>query len=458
MEPTVMTVNASLRNPYHSTTVATREGVILCSQGPHQGLQVPLSSDLLHIGRDGWCDIPLPSDKKVSRHHCELRITDDGIRIRDLNSSNGTHVDGTRVYDAPLLPDSTFQVGQSVFCFQWKRETKTIQVDYHDVSGLLVGKSSSMLKIFSMLSRLGPSDTAVLLQGETGTGKTSIARALHQASNRKGEPFIHVNCGALSPSLIESELFGYEKGAFTGAHAQHKGYFERANGGTLFLDEIGELPLELQPKLLDVLERQRIRRLGSEKEVQVDFRLVTATHRDLQQASRSKEFREDLYYRVAVTSLTVPALRERREDIPLLAEYILSQLQPTQAITLNPSATQLLQGLLWPGNVRQLRNILESTLVFLEGTDVEAEDLVIPDHLMPEGPLPQQSMAHSQGKMDGSIPSLGTLQDLLGVEEKRIIEAILDEYEWDIPKVYSRLGISRSGLYHRMKKHNIKRD
>lgn len=458
MEPTVMTENGSLRNPYHSTTVSTRDGVIVCEQGPHQGLEVPLSSELLHIGRDEWCDISLPLDKKVSRHHGELKVTDDGISLRDLSSSNGTFVDNTRVFDAPLLPDSTFQVGQSQFRIRWKGENKTIKVDYHDGSGFLVGKSPAMRKIFSMLSRLGPSDTGVLLQGETGTGKTSIARALHQVSHRSGQPFVHVNCGALSPNLIESELFGYEKGAFTGAQNQHRGYFEQAHGGTLFLDEIGELPLDLQPKLLDVIERQRLRRLGAEKEIQVDFRLVTATHRNLRQAAQAKEFREDLYYRIAVTSLTVPALRERNEDIPLLAEHILSQIRPTENYTLTPAAEQKMQSMLWPGNVRQMRNILESSLIFLEGLVLDADDLVIPDYLLPDESTRSSTEATSHSGGMSATSTSGTLQDLLGQEEKRIIEALLEELDWDIPAVYERLDISRSGLYHRMKKHNIKRN
>lgn len=461
-EPTLMTSQGGGWNPYQSTTVSIEDGTLVCTHGPHQGLRIELQQELLQVGRDDWCHISLSSDPRVSRHHCELRLTEKGIHVRDLESRNGTAINGIRVYEAMFVPGTQLQIGDCVFALESGGQARNLQIDYHDKSGLLVGKSAAMRKIFSLLERVGPSMSRVLLRGETGTGKTTVARALHEHSARMNEPFVHVNCGALSPSLVEAELFGYEKGAFTGAGSRHKGYFEQANGGTLFLDEIGELPIELQPKLLDVIERQVVRRLGGESETPIDIRLVTATHRDLREAVREKRFRQDLYYRIAVCELQVPPLRERREDIGLLVDYMFAQSQTGQTYVLTEAAIRKLQSLLWPGNVRQLHNVIETTMLFADQATIDADDLVLSDDLEPYASVDAVSEQAPVGHVpaasfhSGALPD-GSLRDLLAVEEKRILLTLLEGHAWDVEQVHQRLDISRSGLYHRMKKHGIKR-
>lgn len=457
---TLLTMVGKSWNPYKSVELDITEGALVCVEGPHEGLEVPLDSELLHAGRMDWNHIVLPLDSRVSGLHCELRISSEGIIVRDMGSSNGTFIDGTRIFEAPLLPDSRLQMGHCTFVYQPKASSRKLQIEFHDHSGQLVGRSRLMRKIFSMINRVAPSTASVLLKGETGTGKTSIARAIHESSQRVGMPFVVVNCGALSPSLVESELFGYEKGAFTGAQSSHKGVLEQADGGTLFLDEIGELPLDLQPKLLDVFERQAFRRLGGEKEIQVDIRLVTATHRNLLEAVKAKTFREDLYYRLAVCELKVPALRERVEDIPLLIEYTLAQLYPKESFSFTERALERLQSLLWPGNVRQLRNVVETTLLFSDRPVVDADDLVLPEHLeqyVPEVEAPSHSVGHGEpSAASPPVASTGTLKERVAQEEARILRAVLEEHRWDIDAVYQSLDISRSSLYHKMKKYDIK--
>jgi DNA-binding NtrC family response regulator len=454
---TWMTEGNLARNPFHSTTLSIKDFTLECVAGPHQGMSLLLEQELLHIGRASWCEIPLTEDKRISRHHCELRVTSEGLHVRDLESRNGTFLGGLRVFEALLIPGITLQVGSSHFQLKESQSRRQIKVNYHDNSGRLVGCSPEMRKIFTILNRLGPADAPVLLLGETGTGKTSIAAALHEQSKRADKPFVTVNCGSLPSGLIESSLFGYEKGAFTGANQQHLGFFEQANGGTLFLDEIGELPLELQPKLLDVLERKKVRRLGGMQEIPVDFRLVSATHRNLSLGIEQKTFREDLYYRLAVMELEVPSLRQRMEDIPFLAEHILSSLQPNRALELDDSAIQLLQSLEWSGNVRELRNTLERSLLFLDGDVLTAEEIVLPRTATAAktAATPEKSEAGAQGV--GDILDGRTLSERLDAQESQILKATLEALNWDIPKAVQQLGVSRSALYNRLKKYGIER-
>lgn len=291
-----------------SKRIKTEDATLLVIDGPHKGHTLHLEEEIVLIGRGNWCDLVLAKDRQISKEHAELRITEEGIVLRDLNSRNGVFLNQIRVLEA-FLPDSAvIQVGESTLQLQTQAIHKEITVPYHDKSQLLVGCSSKMRKIFSMMARLGPQDIPIVLTGETGTGKTSMARAIHEQSARHKGPFVIVNCGALSPSLIEGLFFGYEKGAFTGAAQKHRGFFEQADGGTLFLDELGELPLELQPKLLDVLERGKVRRLGGEREQTVNFRLISSTHRDLGTEVESGHFRRDLFYRVAVSEIHIPPL------------------------------------------------------------------------------------------------------------------------------------------------------
>ena len=302
----------------------------------------------------------------------------------------------------------------------------------------IVGKSDAMQEIFDLISRVAPTDSTVLITGESGTGKELIAQAIHGNSQRCYMPFIAVSCGALPESLLESELFGYEKGAFTGAEHTKKGRFEMADKGTLFLDEIGDISLKTQVDLLRVLQEKTIHHLGGETFIKVDVRILAATNRELQKAIKENRFREDLYYRLNVISIHVPPLRERKEDIPLLVEtfirkYCLEMNKEYMKIT--PSALKLLMEYDWPGNVRELENVIERALVIAKGKDIVSDDLpfsrkdIKPEHF-----------PRSLKKM-----------------ERMHIEMVLEETDWNISRAARELDIDRQTLYNKIEKYEIKK-
>lgn len=457
-EQTLTSKYPTAQNPFHSNSLSIQTFVIEVVEGPHKGESLSLDKEVVLIGRAEWCDLQLLNDRWLSKHHCELHISSDEIRVKDLGSRNGIYLDELRVYDACFLPQTRLRVGESVLALNSSSEEKVLRIPYHDDSCRLVGQSSKMRNIFSYMERLGKQDVSTLLLGETGTGKTSIAQAIHEQSRRKDGPFVVVNCGALPASLIEASLFGYEKGAFTGAHQSHRGYFEQAHGGTLFLDEIGELPLHLQPLLLDVLERQQVRPLGSERMVDVDFRLLCATHRNLRGAIEQKLFREDLYYRLATIELEVPALRERIEDLPLLIQMFLCELAPERRITLDVDALEKLKDYLWPGNIRQLRNTIERALTFLEDDVIRVDDLYL--HPVEETslytlPPSSQSSKQAQELVDTLTDETAPLKDLMEKVERLILQQTLQACDWKVPPAAEKLQISKVWLYNRIKKYDL---
>lgn len=443
--------------------IQVHKSSILVTSGPHKGTEIPIKQDMVFIGRDPWSDLALPNDPLISNSHCELRIDEQGVRIRDLQSRNGVYLDGHQVFDAFWSPKSPLTLGTTQLKLKVDDKKQNLDLSFIDPTGELVGRSAPMRKIFTLLARLGKRDVSVLFTGDTGTGKTSFAHALHQQSNRQKGPFISVNCGALPPSLIESALFGHEKGAFTGAHQAQAGYFEQANGGTIFLDEIGELPLSMQPKLLAILETQTVQRLGSPKTIPTNFRLVAATHRNLLKEVEAGTFREDLYYRLSAVPLHVPSLRDRPEDIPLLIEKLLQDLAPDEAIQFTPAALQKLKSHPWPGNIRQLRNTLEQALVFMDSPTIEADEIDLPEAtgqptraVNPEASIELSESANNltvRLDLDSERSLRGTLE---GVEKQLLLRA-LEQKAWDVTNAASHLGISVPWLYRRMKKFEIKR-
>lgn len=446
--------------------MVVNDTTLYVDEGPHAGETLRLSNEIIHIGRAEWCDLQLSKDMRVSSLHCELHQEPDGIRLVDRNSLNGVMVVGCRVYNAMLPYNLPFRVGDSVLRLQSNSTKTNIQINNQDSSGQLVGQSPRMRQLFAVLSRLGRSEVPVLFLGETGTGKSSIALALHQQSSRSQGPFVTVNCGALATNLIESELFGHEKGAFTGADQAHPGFFEQADGGTLFLDEIGELPLEMQPKLLDILERKKVRRLGGTKERDVSFRLVTATHRNLRHQVEEGTFREDLYYRLAVMELTVPSLRERLEDLPMLAAHLLQQLSE-EPRKLSQEAVLRLKQHLWPGNVRELRNILERSLIWVDDEVIPVEALET--SIQPHTPAPKIPTTVStkeiapQSEVEATRPSYqdsfepGTMDDHIAQAEEWILRQTLEALHWNVSKAMRVLNVSRSFMYGRLNRYNIER-
>jgi DNA-binding NtrC family response regulator len=282
------------------------------------------------------------------------------------------------------------------------------------------------------------SSIPVLIQGETGTGKGVLARWLHESGSRADEAFVDLNCAGLSRELLESELFGHEKGAFTGAVAAKPGLMEMAHRGTLFLDEIGDVDIQVQPKLLKVMEELRFRRLGDVRDRQVDVRLVAATHRDLVRLVQEQKFREDLFYRINTLSLVVPPLRERDRDVVLLARTFVARISSElgrAGVRLSEGAENALLTRAWPGNIRQLRNVLEQAVLLSERTVLEAEDLG--DTSVP-GPPPSRARAS------------------LAEAERQHIEAMLREEKWSVPRAATTLGLSRSALYEKIRKHGIR--
>lgn len=316
------------------------------------------------------------------------------------------------------------------------------------VSREILGESEAIRKLLADVARVAPARTSVLITGETGTGKELVARALHRASPRADGPLVSVNCAAFAENLLESELFGHERGAFTGALERKRGLLEVADGGTLFLDEIGEFPLALQPKLLRVLQDRRFRRVGGTAEIESDVRVVAATHRDLKAMLGSGVFREDLYYRLNVVTLHVPPLRERREDIPLLCLNFLRRMASElgrPVTTIAQSTLDRLQGYVWPGNVRELQNVIERGVLYCAG------DTLIPEDLPESFPIPGLS-----GREEGNAPELGRpLPEVINELERQLIGRALVQARGVQAQAADLLGISRSNLQYKLKKYGM---
>jgi len=350
----------------HRDHLRVRQFTLVVVEGPDAGARFTSTGERAVVGTHDGVDLQL-TDRAVSRFHCELEIAPSHVVASDLYSRNGTQIDGVPVLRAPLRDGAIIALGTSKLAFRLATEHVEIPLTTSDRFGLLVGASPEIRAVMAQLARVAASDSTILLEGETGTGKELTAESVHRESARRAGPFLVIDCGALPPELIEAELFGHTRGAFTGAIAERAGVFEAAAGGTVLLDEIGELDPALQPKLLRVLERREIRRIGEATYRPVDVRVIAATHRDLRAEVNAQRFRADLYYRLAVVTVRLPALRERPADLALLVDAILGQLEmadhPLASTLRTPSFRDALARHAWPGNVRELRNYLERCLV-----------------------------------------------------------------------------------------------
>jgi DNA-binding NtrC family response regulator len=388
-------------------------------------------------GNDLRLDVPT-----VSRFHCEIRVDAEGARIVDLGSLNGTVVDGVQVKDALLRNGSLVRIGGATLRFQLADGGHRLPLSSATSFGGLFGASVPMRACFALMEKAAASDATVLLEGETGTGKGQAAEAIHQASARASAPFIVVDCGAIPANLLESELFGHEKGAFTGADAKRRGAFEEAAGGTIFLDEIGELPVDLQPKLLRVLENRQVRPLGTNVHRPVDVRIVAATNRDLRAEVNQGRFRSDLFFRLSIVRIVLPPLRERPDDLPFLVTELLGRLGADASIVSRFSEPDFIGGLsrsTWPGNVRELRNYLERCLVFEEPVPLDDAG---------SGPLRAAAPV-----VDARVPYAEARRQALETFERAYVRALLDAHGGKVALAARAAGIDRVYLYRLMRRH-----
>jgi two-component system response regulator GlrR len=426
-------------------TVNVRRCRLSVVAGVDAGKTIELALPNIQIGRTG-ADLNL-NDAKVSGLHCELKLQPEGYRLRDLGSTNGTYVKGVRVVDGFIAPGSTIQVGKSAIVFEPLDEAVAMPLWNEPRLQQLIGGSAGMRHLFELINRFAQSDATVLIQAETGSGKELVADAIHQCSPRRDQPFIVLDCSAIPEQLFEAQLFGHETGAFTGAVKSTPGVFEMAHGGTLFLDEIGELPLDVQAKLLRAVETRRVRRLGGTKLFASDVRIVAATNRDLAAEVNRGTFRSDLYYRLAVAKLSIPGLRERREDIPLLVEHFLRQLSVTSG---NPDPRlpddfmARAQRHAWPGNVRELRNAVERAVL-------------LPNHpaaAFETPPKKEQGFA----TIDIDVPFKQAKQKLVDEFDRRYLEALLEAHDGNISAAARAAGIERMSIYKMIRRLGLDKD
>ena len=333
-----------------------RGAKLAITKGPDAGRTAQIDSPTYVIGTGEAADVRL-SDPAVSREHVRISLATNGVRIRDDGSKNGTWLGGVRIKEILLGSDASIVLGGTTISFTLDPEATDLPVSQSDRFGDAYGGSLVMRNLFATLEKVAPTELTVLIEGESGTGKDVLARAIHARSSRAAQPLVVVDCASIPPTLVESELFGHVKGAFTGADRDRRGFFEEAHGGTLFLDEVGDLPVDMQPKLLRALESREIRAIGARAPKQIDVRVIAATSRRLAEAARTGEFRSDLFYRLAVCRVTVPPLRDRPEDVLPIARAMLHALKHEGDFP--PDLTSMLAAYGWPGNVRELRNVVE---------------------------------------------------------------------------------------------------
>jgi len=431
------------------STIATRArievrgGKLTVAKGAGSKKELDVGTDTVVVGRNEACDLVL-DDRKVSAVHVELVATEKGVRVRDLGSRNGTHIGDTRIAEVYLLKHTFVSLGDSMVEFT---PSGPSEVDVPDLGGFgpLVGQSPGMRAVFERLKKAAPTDLTVLIGGETGSGKELVAQAIHEASNRSHKPFIVVDCGAIPATLAESALFGHERGSFTGAVDKRVSPFVEADGGTIFLDELGELPLDVQPKLLRALAEGRIKSVGSNNYRPVNVRVIAATRRDLVREVNAGTFRSDLYFRVAQLKVELPALRQRLEDIPVLVRKMIEDLgdADSYARITNDSLERLMRHD-WPGNVRELRNVVAVALAFSKEGPID-----LAAHLAPLTTSAAES-APTRGR---------TFQDakreVLAHFEREYFTALYAECSGNVSEIGRRAAMERAHVRGYLRRHGI---
>jgi two-component system, NtrC family, response regulator HydG len=421
-------------------------------QGPDQGKKFSCDTTRplpLLFGKSEACEARL-SDTQVSRRHAAVELVGERLRLKDLGSTNGTAVNSVQVVEAFLSGGETLTLGGTVLRVESTRVALP-ELPALGSFGRVLGQSAAMRKLYPLFERLAASSLPLVIEGETGTGKEQVAEALHEASARAAEPYVVFDCTAVNPNLIESELFGHERGAFTGAASARRGVFERAHGGTLLIDEVGDMPLELQAKLLRAIERSEVTRVGAERPLRVDVRVIAATRRDLDRAIQEGRFREDLFHRLAVGRIELPPLRDRQGDIALLARHFWAKLGGADAL-LTPAIIARLEASSWPGNVRELRNSVARLLVLGEESLSDAAEL--PSDAS-ASPAPDALAALRRDDpiarvlfMD--LPLSDARQKVIDEFEQRYVEHVLAQHGGNVTRAAAAAGVARRHL-HRLK-------
>ena len=458
-----------------ASTFTERRCRLTVVTGAQAGTSVEIGERPFRVGKDETSDLVL-ADPTVSREHFVVEQQQGAFVVKDLGSTNGTWIDQFRIREAWLRPGIVLRAGNVHLRFDPLFKKVDVAPSTSERFGTLVGKSVRMRQIFTLLDRVARTEGTVVILGETGSGKSAIARAIHDASPRAGGPFVTVDCGAIAENLIESELFGHEKGAFTGAHALRRGALEQAQGGTLFIDELVDLRLDLQPRLLRALEEREIRRVGGNDPLKLDVRVIAASRHDLWREVEAKRFREDLYFRLAVFTIPLPALRERREDVQLLAEAFLRAVPGGEALLaqLGPDQMAELTAHPFPGNVRELRNVVERAVLL--GGDLR-EALRPASGLLGDEP-PRESTAPMApaptGRdvddptspvriddrrvplvADATLPFKDAKEALLDVFEREYLRRAIARGGGNASEIARTAGIDRKHLYTLAKKHGL---
>ncbi|MCB9646491.1 MAG: sigma 54-dependent Fis family transcriptional regulator [Deltaproteobacteria bacterium] len=421
-------------------------------EGPDTGARFGPFPPPVRVGSAPGNEVVL-TDPAVSRHHCALEESPEGLTVRDAGSTNGVWLGGHRVRDAVVADQARLTVGASVLELRLEGRPEVQRLTGERRFGRMLGKSAAMQVFLQTLERLAATQLPVLIEGETGTGKEVAAWALHEGGPRKAEPFVVVDCGAAAPTLIESALFGHEKGAFTGATDARPGAFVGAGHGTIFLDEIGELPLELQPKLLRALEARTVTPLGSHRQVPFSARVVAATHRDLRRMVNEGTFRDDLYFRLAVCPVRIPPLRDRREDVAPLARAFfrealslleeLNEADPGPEPELDPESLWWLEGQAWSGNVRELRNVLQRAVILGQPDEIAAGNLA-----------PALRLAtHEDHAPDGARPGL---EEAKRTFERGYLLDLLRRHDGDQAVAAEEAQIHVKSLQRLIRRHGLK--
>lgn len=378
-------------------------------------------------------------DPMVSRLHAELEIKAGGLWVKDLDSRNGTFVDGVQISCARVKHGGILQVGRSMITVRYDVAPQAVELSPHPYFHGLLGNSLVMRELFAMLQRVASTESTVLIEGETGTGKELVAASIHRASGRQSGPFKIVDCGRTSESFIEADLFGHTRGAFTGADRARAGVFEESDGGTVFLDEIGELPLGLQTQLLRVLESRTVRPIGSSAQARVNVRVIAATQRNLREMVNSGSFREDLYFRLAVLPILVPPLRERRDDILLLIRHLRGT---APALDFSPDEVSAIVSHPWLGNVRELRNFVERVPIF--GV-ARALAMSSPDRTGLRLPTVATDLPYKEGR-----------EQWLNYFEREYLGQLLLKHGGNVSAVAAAAGLDRSYVHELIRKHKLK--